>query len=132
MTKDCTTSFLHSLRTRKTSLRTLGLAFACLACVPCFGKISCPGKIEYLGISPSGLVQVSNGYGVWYLCSLSASYNGYAMEGCKGAYAALLTARATERTVTFYFDVPSGTSCSSFGSWVAPSPAPYHIHILAD
>ena len=132
MTTDRTISFSRLLRTQEAALRSLGLAVACLACAPCLGKISCTGNVAYLGLSPTGLVQVSNGYGVWYLCSLSASYNGYAIEGCKGAYAALLTARAAERPVTFYFDVPSGTSCSSFGSWVAPSPAPYHIHILSD
>ena len=104
-------------------------ALVILCASPAQAAVVCGGSISYLGLGPSGLVFVNNGFGVWYLCDVSAPFSGYSPEGCRAIYAALLTARATERSVNFYFDAPAGASCTSFGNWATPSPVPYHFSV---
>ena len=37
----------------------------------------CNGKVTYLGLGTDGVLHVSaGGFGVWYLCSLSSTYDG--------------------------------------------------------
>jgi len=107
-------------------------ALAAVLSTAAHANIYCAGKIAHLGLGQSGTVQVSVGYGVWYICDLSVVRNGFSTESCKGIYAGLLAARASDRSVSFYFTLPDGTACSSIGSWVDPNPAPYHVLMLSD
>ena len=115
----------------------LGVVSASMLTTNAFANFTCSGKVTYLGLQPDGVVTMAvNGFGVWYICSLSGTYgnSGHNAEGCKAWYASLLAAQKTGQGVVLYFQSPAGTSngaeCTALGSWVIPNPGPYHMTVL--
>jgi len=93
-----------------------------------YAAIACTGNVSLLALSPgNGIVQVSNGFGVWYLCSVSSVVNGVPTESCKAVYSTLLAAQASGRTMTMDFDTTA--QCSQLGNWAVPNPIPYYMQI---
>ena len=90
--------------------------------------VQCRGDVTGLAIGPtSGLLQVNNSYGWHYLCKLSTEYNGVDPETCKAWYSMFLTAKASGKQVSQYYD--DGTDCESLGSWRVPVPFPYFVNL---
>jgi len=86
-------------RVRRGWRRALAMGLI-LASSSASANITCDGKIDYLGLSPDGSISVSEGFGVWYLCSQT-------------------NAASTS----------NGAECSALGSWLWPNPAPYHLNL---
>lgn len=87
----------------------------------------CSGKVGYLGVDET--VNVSNGYGIHYLCSFKTDE-----EKCKVWLSMLLAAKMANKTVHMVYqnssiegDQSKG-QCRNNGSWVAPSDKIYHIN----
>ena len=89
---------------------------------------SCRGLVGYLGVSSGGEVTVSvaNSTPIHYICNL-ASQGGYSMSvpSCKAAYATLLSARLTGKSVGIYYGNEPVT-CNTLPSWGA-APSAYFI-----
>lgn len=87
------------------------------------GNYSCAGAVNYLGLSASGDVVVSVGNTpIHSICNTTTqgSY-GLPVASCKLAYAALLTARVSGKTMMIYYS-PNGLTCTTLPSWgTAPS-----------
>jgi hypothetical protein len=103
-----------------------------LGATPLASAMECAGRVAYLALGQGGTVQVSIGFGVWYLCDLGSARNGFTLEACRGAYASLLAAHAQGRRVSIFFNVPEPTACSAFGSWIDTNPSPYHLRFHED
>lgn len=93
--------------------------------------ITCSGMPTYLAVNSVGHVYVNVGYGVWAICNVSQTTTvagtSITTETCRAWYASLLAQQKAAATVVLYFN--EHTSCSSIGSWVVPTPLPYHIDI---
>ncbi len=90
--------------------------------------VKCTGDVIGLAIGPkSGILQVNNGYGWHYLCQFSAEYNGVHPDTCKAWYSMFLTAKASGKQVSQYYD--NGTICENIGSWKVPVPFPYFVNL---
>jgi hypothetical protein len=111
------------------------MAMSCSA----FANFTCTGKVAYLGLSPSGLVVLSVGFGVWVMCDQTTAFAGnggtFTPEGCRAWYAAMLAAQKSDQSVQLFFasaaTTNNGAECSALGSWVTPNPSPYHISALS-
>jgi hypothetical protein len=80
-------------------------------------RYPCTGMVEQVTTPPGGVVNVtlafSSGRMEWQdLCSVAVEANGVAPASCRAMLAALLTAQASGRRVTMWFDHPS-QSCSA-------------------
>jgi hypothetical protein len=101
-------------------------------------NFTCSGQISYLGMSPEGVITVSVGFGVWYICNQTSTYtvNGltYTPEGCRAWYASLLAAKTSGQAVRFFFgsvaESANGAECGAVGNWAWPSPGPYHFNLM--
>lgn len=95
------------------------------------GTFSCSGKVTLLALHPqNGIVQVSNGHGVHYLCQLQAVYQGVPAEVCSAMYSMLLAAKASGKAINFMYSSPDDAkSCATLGNWAVPDPFPYFIEI---
>lgn len=117
---------------------TCAAVLAVMASTNANANFTCEGPISYLGMNPEGVITVSVGFGVWYLCNQTSAYtvNGltYPPEGCRAWYATLLAAKTSGQVVRFFFSSAAGTSngpeCTALGSWVWPSPGPYHMNVM--
>ncbi len=125
---------------RVAAVRKAGLLFATLALFagsPAFAAFTCEGKVNYLGLSPEGVVTVSiGGFGVWYICNQTTSHAGnggitFSPEGCRAWYASFMAAQKAGTNVRLFFNTSANTSngpeCTALGSWAHPNPAPYHL-----
>jgi hypothetical protein len=91
---------------------------------------TCVGTVNYLGISNAGYVILDNGNGVWTICNLTNTYGSTTKEACAAWYSGLLTARASQRTVTLYFSTEDNsgiTTCPALGTWT--SRFPYFVQL---
>jgi hypothetical protein len=101
-------------------------------------NFTCSGQVAYLGMNAEGVVTVSVGFGVWYICNQSSAYtvNGltYTPEGCRAWYASLVAAKTSGQAVRFFFSSPAessnGPECNAVGNWAWPSPGPYHFNLM--
>jgi hypothetical protein len=93
-------------------------------------NFSCPGQVSSIAISPvGGVLQVNAGTGVHYLCKFNEPMNGVHPEVCKAWYSMFLTAQASGRTITQYYDGTNGTTCATLGNWAVPNPMPYYVEL---
>src|SRR5688500_7186621 len=90
---------------------------------------TCAGQVQYLGVGGHGALYINTGNGVWAICNLTSS--GYiSKEACAGWYSGCLTARASARMVTLYFDPTANsgkTTCAALGDW--STPVPYFVQL---
>jgi hypothetical protein len=107
----------------------IGAAFAmCIYSFSINAGVKCTGSVVGLALGPkSGILQVHNGYGWHYLCRFSSEFNGVHPETCKAWYSMFLTARASGKQVSQYYE--NGTVCENLGSWKVPDPFPYFVSI---
>ena len=92
-----------------------------------YANFACAGKMLRVALSPSGTVQVHNGYGTHYLCEIDGNSVGFTPESCKAVFSMLLAAKLSGEVVTFYYRTGNYTSCADLPNWAAPDPKPYHI-----
>lgn len=93
--------------------------------------IVCTGNVSTVAFGPtSGLLSVSNGYGVEYLCNFNQSYNGVDPRTCKAWYAMLLTAKASSKKISMHYDATTDWQCNQVGNWAVPNPFPYWVEIV--
>ena len=110
---------------KKVSIFCVGLTLL-IGSLTANAGVACTGAVIGLAIGPtSGVLQVNNGYGWHYLCQFSGVYNGVHPDTCKAWYSMFLTARASGKQVSQYYD--DGTVCESLGSWMVPTPFPYFV-----
>lgn len=106
-----------------TYILSLFIASSSLAATPC------NGNVQTLAFNPAnGIVQASIGYGVWYLCSVSQTYNGIDTATCKMWYSTLMTAKISNKKINMIFDTTN--SCNQIGNWANPNPMPYWVEVL--
>jgi len=112
---------------KKLAIVYIGLALVMNSLTANAGK--CTGSVVGLAIGPtSGMLQVNNGYGWHYLCKFSTEFNGVHPETCKAWYSMFLTAKASGKQVSQYYDTgTSDTACENLGSWKVPTPFPYFV-----
>jgi hypothetical protein len=92
--------------------------------------VKCSGTVKTLAIGPqSGLLQVSTGYGVHYLCKLNESWNGVSPDVCKVWYSMFLAAKLSGKKIAQYYDEGAECSADSLGNWQVPTPFPYFVEI---
>ncbi len=112
---------------------TCALAISCLGVTAHAGTFSCSGQVSFFALSPAGLLEVSNGYGVHYLCTVTGTYStGIAPDTCKAWYALFLTAKSAGTTVTEQYQSAGGTAqtCQDLlnnYNWAIPNPVPYIV-----
>ena len=96
---------------------------------PCsFAVTTCAGTVQTLAFNPgSGILEASIGYGLWYLCSVSQTYNGVDPASCKMWYSTLLAAKISGKTILMDFDTPN--NCNAIGNWSNPITVPYWVEI---
>lgn len=85
----------------------------------------CIGKVTYLGVSHSGVLAISNGYGVHYACNLSDEY-------CKAWLTFATSAKLADKEIHIYYNnasISGGNvaACSNNGDWVTPADTIYHL-----
>jgi hypothetical protein len=94
-----------------------------------FAVVQCYGNVQALALNPgNGILQVSNGYGVQYMCSFNSAMNGVDVQTCKSWYAMLLTAKASGKRISMNYD--TATPCNQIGNWSVPNPMPYWVEII--
>lgn len=83
-----------------------------------------PWSPAFLGVDSSGVVfsTVKGAPGPIGVCNVTTTADNTSADTCRSAYAEILTARATGRKITFYFnsDQPSLggiATCAGLGSW---------------
>jgi hypothetical protein len=81
---------------------------------------------QHLGVD--GKLNVSNGFGVHRICSITE-------EKCKAWASLVMAAKMADKKITIYYthatiggDQSNGV-CSEIGSWVTPSDAPYYVQL---
>ncbi|MCP4487137.1 MAG: hypothetical protein GY820_07450 [Gammaproteobacteria bacterium] len=110
---------------KRVTIAYIGFALS-LASLTVNAGVKCTGLVTGLAIGPkSSILQVNNGYGWHYLCKFSAEYNGVHPDTCKAWYSMFLTAKASGKQVSQYYD--NGTVCENVGSWKVPTPFPYFV-----
>jgi hypothetical protein len=116
----------------KLALAALALLLAPLA----RASIVCSGSVSYLAVNSASVVYTQlSGFGVWAVCNLATPYsnggNTVSVESCRAWYAALLAQKKADGSAVLYFtsavNAYNGPDCVALGTWVAPSPLPYHI-----
>jgi hypothetical protein len=104
-----------------------------------YANFTCEGQIAYLGLTSDGSINLSVGFGIWGICSMTSTTNGnggviYTPEGCRAWYAAFLAAQKANQPIRLYFSSSANTSngpeCSALGNWVSPTPAAYFMVVL--
>jgi hypothetical protein len=133
----CTRVDVHRRLRRFVSRLLCSLALAAVSSTAS-ANFTCDGKIQYLGLSPSGLVTVNVGFGTWYICDQTAPYgqNGitFSPEGCRSWFAVMLAAQKSGHGVRLFFNssasTGNGPECTALGHWVLPNPSPYHMAVL--
>jgi hypothetical protein len=117
----------------------VAVTLLCAVSSPALANFTCDGKVTYLGLSPTGIVTVSVGFGTWYICDQTATYVGdggvtFSPEGCRAWYASILAAQKAGHGLRFFFSsaasAGNGPECTALGSWVLPNPSPYHMTVL--
>lgn len=86
---------------------------------------TCTGTVNYLGASNGGTLYLDNGNGIWAICNLTTNYGSTTKESCAAWYSGFLTARASVRTVTLYFNSEENagiTTCAALGTWTVRAP----------
>lgn len=80
---------------------------------------SCSGKVRDIQINKHGVLYatISGLTSSAQLCDLSPAAGANDAEFCKALYSSLLVAKASNNTVTLWFNIDSDSSCSK-GSWV--------------
>lgn len=81
----------------------------------------CTGTIQGVAIQATSgdvlleRINLTTGEYIWYprFCSVTVTANGIPPDGCKAVYAALMSAQAQQKSVTFY----AGGSCTSHQQW---------------
>jgi hypothetical protein len=100
--------------------RAAMLVLAALASPVVQANYACQGKVSYLGLDASGDLTVAvTGTPIHKICNVEARDSTVFAASpvtCRTMYAALLTAKISDRPVALYFH-PNGFSCSSFPSW---------------
>lgn len=113
----------------KTKIYTIATLMVTLLSTNLFALQQCVGNVQTLGISPSnGVLTVSTGYGVQYLCSFSGARNGIDVQTCKSWYAMLLTAKTTGKRILMNYNTTA--QCSQIANWSDPNPMPYFVEIV--
>jgi uncharacterized SAM-dependent methyltransferase len=78
---------------------------------------ACNGPVNGVTVNPSGVVSAAaaGGQSWGFFCQLGSSINNVSAEACKGILAVLMTAQASGKTVTLWFD--DNLTCSTHASW---------------
>lgn len=116
----------------KLTLILLGLVTAPFA----HASFLCTGAVGFLGMGRDGEVFVSNGFGVWGVCSVANATNGLTADTCRAWYAAMISAQKAGGRVRIYFnsaDGPeNGSQCAAVGSWIITDSSLYFVDFLAN
>ena len=105
---------------RKTIKRRwlIACAVGALSSAPAFAvHYACGGPVNGVTVSPGGVVSAAaaGGQSWGYFCQLGATTNNVSTEACKGILAVLLTAQASGKSVTVWYD--DDLTCSTHASW---------------
>jgi len=113
-------------RARRRAVAILCSALAGLAWAPeCFANYACVGQPTFLGIDEGGdvAVQLQNpsdgaqSTPIHKICNLNAQGSFHmTMPSCKAAYASLLSAKLTGKSITLYYNA-DGQTCMSRPAW---------------
>jgi hypothetical protein len=114
------------------------VAILALGSASAHANFTCEGPVTYLGLSPEGVITVSVGFGVWYVCNQTTAMGTggvtFSPEGCRAWYASILTAQKAGHSIRFFFsssaNTNNGAECGALGSWTWPNPAPYHMTVM--
>ena len=93
----------------------------------------CVGTIDFVTVSPTGVVTVSSqssGLATFYPCSVASTMDGVTTDICKAMLSILITAKATGAQVAWGFSDTIGCNRSSFDGgnwyWLADPPAVWY------
>jgi hypothetical protein len=77
----------------------------------------CTGTVTSVAVQPNGTVMVTGIQGLdsAALCNISTTANNISPDLCRTIYATLLTAKLTNRPVTFAYD--DALTCSTHPAW---------------
>jgi hypothetical protein len=96
-----------------------------------FANYFCYGPMDYVAVTPAGLVVVGSGaagLNSVNLCQIGGTYNGVGPEQCKVIYSALLSANATGQQVVWAFN--DNLTCTTHPSDQALTGWYYGPHII--
>jgi hypothetical protein len=97
---------------------------------PAHANFSCSGNVGMLAVDSSSQLLINNGYGAWYVCTLT----GAELERCKAWYAGALASQKVGQKVRLWFNSTStgdnGANCTALGSWVFATP--YFVDFMTD
>lgn len=116
---------LHIVKAIK--MKKLPLFTACLILsTPC-SAYTCTGSIKRLSISSSGDIYLDIGNDMMMICGTAIVRDIVSIDACKNYYSMLLTAKASSRAVTLFFDPGNSsiggiTQCDNLGSWQIRTP----------
>ncbi len=116
------------VRARFLARQVVAVAALSLVGTPALANYACRGLVGYLGVGAGGEVTVSiaSSTPIHYICSLASQGNfSMSVPSCKAAYATLLAARLTSKSVGIYYGNEPVT-CSTLPIW-APVPSAYFI-----
>ena len=104
------------------------LAFSGSLSADAFANYFCAGTVSYLGVDRSGAVFVAldNSTKTHAICNMN-NQGGYLMVpvACKTAYAALLSAKVSGRSIRLYYE-DNGYSCNTIPDW-SGMPSTYFV-----
>lgn len=118
-------------RTKVSSLRAnavLLIFAAALAPGVATANYSCAGSVSYLGIDASGdlTFRLAGSTPIHKICNVNAQGSwGFTVGACKAAYASLLSARLSSKSITVYYG-DNGLTCSTLPEW-GGAPTAYFV-----
>jgi hypothetical protein len=115
--------YKHQLATaskmKRKNILSIMLAFSASLSTDAFANYYCSGAVSYLGVDRNGSVFVAleNSTKIHAICNM-ITQDGYLMApvACKTAYAALLSAKISARSIRLYYE-DNGYSCNTIPDW---------------
>jgi hypothetical protein len=78
---------------------------------------------DYLSIGGNGTVYTQvDGIGISGICNVNTTTGVVTAQSCIAWYSALLTQRASGRTISLQYDDPAAAGCSSYSAWDVKPP----------
>ncbi len=111
-------------------MRTICIILLSFFSINSLATTICSGNVDHLGIGPtSGLLQVSNGYGVQYICNFNQPMNGVDQRTCRVWYTMFLAAKTSGKRISMHYDDTVLSQCNQIVNW-ASNPLPFHVEMI--
>jgi hypothetical protein len=120
---------------RKWQVVMVVTSIACLSPASSWANYACSGTLDWVTVSPSGVVTVSSqssGLGTFYPCQIGTTVYGVGPDACKAMLSELLVAHATGALVSWSFSdsLACANSQSTRGNgnwyWLGASPSSWY------